>query len=172
MKLDILKKRVNFIVFILFITFTSNAQKINYKFSYLVLNKEYNEWFTKKIINDSIYVEKEMFDIISKNLKFIKYPSTKTIYILDRNEKKLFFNNSTTDIILDYNNRSIILNWEKSLLRTYNNYTIYRLKISPQDVFITHQSIYYFTFENGVIAIEGNDFLLKREDFNFDSAWW
>lgn len=167
MKLGSLKKNNSLTVLMFFITFNSNAQEVKYKFSYSILNQEFEESFTKKVINDSVYKEKDIFETISKNITFLKDFKTKSIYIIDKKNRKLFFDGSTTDLILDYNERSINLNWKKTLLKTKDDYIVYKLKLNPIDIFITHQSIYYFTFECGVIAIEGNDFILRREGFEF-----
>lgn len=159
--LDIQKNSLIIIMFLMFIS--TNAQKIKYEF----LSTYDNEFFTKKIINDSVYVEKDIFRRLSTNIKFVKDFKTHTIYVVDRSGKSVFFDGKSKDILLNYRNEQVCLKWEKSLLRTKEDYIIFKMFFEFVNVFITNQPIYYFTFENGVIAIEGSDFTLKRSDFTY-----
>ena len=163
-RLKILGTQKNSLIIIMFFVFiNTNAQKIKYEF----LSTYSNEFFTKKIINDSVYVEKDIFRRLSTNIKFLKDFKTHTIYIVDRSGKSVFFDGKSKDILLNYRNEKVCLKWEQSLLRTKEGYVIFKMFFEFVDVFITHQPIYYFTFENGIIAIEGSDFTLKRSDFTY-----
>lgn len=142
---------------------SSNAQMTKYMYA----GKRNTEYFTKKNINDSIYIEKDIFRQISSNLKFLKDDKTQSIYILEKKRKKIFFDGYSTNISLNYHNKQFLLYWEESELKTKENYSIYKMTIKPKDVFITHIPTYYFTYENGVIAIEGSEYTLKREDFSY-----
>ncbi|WP_372472503.1 hypothetical protein AB4865_06675 [Capnocytophaga sp. ARDL2] len=165
--LEISKKNINLTFTILFFICGCgvNAQKISYKFSG---KYDYEtEYYTKVIINDSMYIEKNIFKQISLGVKFLKDTKTHTIYILDGKRKKLFFNGVTMNIPLIYQNKEFVLLWKKNNLRTSENNDIYQVTIIEKEVHITHRPIYYFTFENGVILIKGSESLLKREDFSY-----
>jgi len=163
--LGIPKKKSNLTFIILFFICGCgfNAQKTSYKY----VGKYDTEYYTKININDSMYIEKNIFRQISLDVKFLKDMKTHSIYILDRKKKKLFFNGVTMNIPLTYQNKEFVLLWKKINLRTNENNDIYQITIKEKEVHITHRPIYYFTFENGVIVIEGSDYSLKREDFGY-----
>lgn len=144
-----------------------NAQLNDCYYLFHTDDKKFSEVFSKKTINELLYIEKDIFKRISTNIVFFKDIENQIIYILNGKKRKVFFSKKQSNIELVYNKEIFLLHWEKTLQKTSNGNVIYKLLIRPKKIYVTHLSYYYFTFEDGVIAIEGYDFILKRNGFEY-----
>ncbi len=116
---------------------------------------------------DSSFREKGLFTNDTSN----KYSTTDVFkikngcwYIKNKAKWEIFFNGGkavgTTVRINGYNFRLI---WKKTTFLD-NDKIIYRLELKPIGVSISGLGFYYFTPNEGVIAIDGHDYFTVRAD--------
>jgi hypothetical protein len=129
--------------------------------------ESYQFEYTRIYNKDSSFREKGLFtnDTLNKHATTDQFKIKNGCwYVKNKGKWKIFFNyGKSVATTIRINNYAFRVLWKKTAFLD-DGKVIYRLELKPLGVSITGLGIYYFTPNEGVIAIDGHDYFTVRAD--------
>lgn len=119
--------------------------------------------YTRQKVSDSIYKEKGLFTQDSTDIRVFKKSKGK-LYVKMGVSWMLFFDGSNKiKTVWKQDKYSYSIKWEKTLIRD-GDCLVYKLRLKPTGFSSSSNPIYFFTYNDGIVAIDGDESFLVRTD--------
>ena len=140
------------------------SQKTIYSFKDTISVKKAPIEITKEIIKPNILLYTGLFNYNKfKKIKFKK--NDEKWYVKIDKKWYLFFNNGEkVNLIFNFGKFKYSILWSKSQLTSQNRQDVFECRLQPIGVTMSAITIYYFTIEEGFIAIKSHDGFFVRND--------
>jgi hypothetical protein len=153
-----------FFGFALLAVYVANGQETTYyNFVNTMQEGALNFKYKRECVGDSIYKEAGLFS--RDTTKVYTFKKTQGVWKIKINNRWMpFFDGCTqvkTQIVV--NGYVYKIQWQKTAFMD-NDLLIYKLKLVPVGFSVSGNPTYFFTYKDGIIAIDGHDAFLVRSD--------
>ncbi len=127
-------------------------------------NNGYQFTYKRNFLSESVFEEVGLFNLDScKKYTFKKLNDR--WYLKLKNKWYPFFDGSNK-IATSFKNGeyTFSIDWEKTNIVDSNNNQVYKLRFKPVGFSISGNPVYYFTYTDGVIGIDGHETFMLRTD--------
>lgn len=119
--------------------------------------------YTRERLSDSIYMERGLFTQDSTDVKIFKKSNRKWHVKLGKQWMLFFDGSNNVKTIWKSDKYSYSINWQKTSLKD-GDCKIYKLRLIPKGFSSSSNPTYFFTYSEGIIAIDGDEAFLVRTD--------
>jgi hypothetical protein len=119
--------------------------------------------YTRQKVSDSIYKEKGLFTQDSADIRVFKKSKGKLYVKIGKNWMPFFDGSNKIRTVWKQDKYSYNVKWEKTSIKD-GDCSIYKLRFIPNGFSSSSNPSYFFSYNDGVVAIDGDEAFLVRTD--------